>query len=35
MCIRDRKSPVERKGWEKVVKEVVESNKEFLTEAGA
>ena len=30
-----KKSPVERKGWEKVVKEVVESNRKFLTEAGA
>jgi prophage maintenance system killer protein len=29
------KSSVERKGWEKVVKEAVESNKRFLTEAGA
>ncbi|HEV2137468.1 MAG TPA: Fic family protein [Nitrososphaerales archaeon] len=30
-----KKSPVERKGWEKVVKEAVASNRKFLTEAGA
>jgi len=29
------KSPAERKGWDKAVKSIVESNKDFLTEAGA
>ncbi len=29
------KSPVDRKGWDKLVKEKVDSNKGFLTEAGA
>ena len=29
------RSPVERRGWEKLVKEGVESNRKFLTEAGA
>lgn len=29
------KSPTERKGWEKAVKEIVESNRRFLTDLGA
>jgi prophage maintenance system killer protein len=29
------KSPAQRKGWDKAVKEIVASNKGFLTEAGA
>jgi prophage maintenance system killer protein len=29
------KSPTERKGWDKAVKEIVASNKKFLTETGA